>query len=199
MEPGKTPSSLKATTSNCIWNVGLKQGGKILIISKGKRYKPSSKGIFMSLGFLIKISLRSKNKGVLCELWELFSSPFWIPIVEHCLWKSALCFKQTPSKWKCEHQIKVSLLIMVRKPRQWEAVSYISFGHHLNPADNGPLDCDMFMALCHLWIMYNMLCNFSREMTGYSCSGQNADSAGNKNNDKWIRVLANGSISLFCH
>lgn len=40
----------------------------MIIINTGKRYKASSKGIFMSLGFLIKISLRFKNKGVLCEL-----------------------------------------------------------------------------------------------------------------------------------
>lgn len=40
----------------------------MIIINMGKRYKPSSKGIFMSLGFLIKISLRFKNKGALCEL-----------------------------------------------------------------------------------------------------------------------------------
>lgn len=40
----------------------------MLIINMWKRYKSSSKGIFMSLGFLIKISLRFKNKGALCEL-----------------------------------------------------------------------------------------------------------------------------------
>lgn len=40
----------------------------MIIINMGKRYKPSSKGIFMSLGFLIKNSLRFKNKGALCEL-----------------------------------------------------------------------------------------------------------------------------------
>lgn len=37
------------------------RGGKKIIINMGKRYKPSSKGIFMSLGFLIKISLRFKK------------------------------------------------------------------------------------------------------------------------------------------
>ena len=40
----------------------------MLIINTGKCYKPFSKGIFMSLGFLIKISLRFKNEGALCEL-----------------------------------------------------------------------------------------------------------------------------------
>lgn len=40
----------------------------MIIINMGKRYKPSSKGIFMSLGFLIKNSLRFKNKGALCVL-----------------------------------------------------------------------------------------------------------------------------------
>lgn len=48
--------------------MGFKQGKKKIIINMGKRYKPSSKGIFMSLGFLIKFSFRFKNKGVLCEL-----------------------------------------------------------------------------------------------------------------------------------
>lgn len=47
---------------------GFKTGERMIIINMGKHYKPSSKGIFMSLGFLIKISLRFKNKGALCEL-----------------------------------------------------------------------------------------------------------------------------------
>lgn len=52
---------------------GFKTGEKMIIINMGKRYKPSSKGIFMSLGFLIKNSLRFKNKGALCELLGSFS------------------------------------------------------------------------------------------------------------------------------
>lgn len=47
----------------------------MLIINMGKRYKPSSNGIFMSLGFLIKISLRFKNKGALCELERAIQEP----------------------------------------------------------------------------------------------------------------------------
>lgn len=53
--------------------------GGVIIINKGKRYKPSSKGIFMSLGFLIKISLRFKNKGALC-------AP--VGAIQHSAWSS---------------------------------------------------------------------------------------------------------------
>lgn len=48
---------------------GFKTGGGMIIINMRKHYKPSSKGIFMSLGFLIKkIGSGFKNKGALCEL-----------------------------------------------------------------------------------------------------------------------------------
>lgn len=55
----------------------------------GKCYKPSSKGIFMSLGFLIKINLRFKNKGALCELVGSYSAVHfeflqWSIVFETC-------------------------------------------------------------------------------------------------------------------
>lgn len=53
----RTPPALQ--TACGMWEV--EKGGKKIIINMGKRYKPSSKGIFMSLGFLIKISLRFKK------------------------------------------------------------------------------------------------------------------------------------------
>lgn len=54
----RTPAALQ--TACGMWEVekGVK---KKIIINMGKRYKPSSKGIFMSLGLLIKISLRFKK------------------------------------------------------------------------------------------------------------------------------------------
>lgn len=48
--PRNTAFPQKTTTSNCIWNMGLKQGGEMIIINKGKCYKPSSKGIFYESG-----------------------------------------------------------------------------------------------------------------------------------------------------
>lgn len=48
------------------WKGVEKKKEEKIIINMGKRYKPASKGIFMSLGFLIKISWRLKNKGALC-------------------------------------------------------------------------------------------------------------------------------------
>lgn len=55
---------------------GFKTGGGMIIINMRKHYKPSSKGIFMSLGFLIKKSARdSKIRVLFVSWWELLSSP----------------------------------------------------------------------------------------------------------------------------
>lgn len=77
--------------SNRIGNI--RRGGKI-IINMGKRSKPPSKGIFMSLRFLIKISWRLKNKAALCEL----QGSFWPSTLNSysgvASLKRSSCFKQ---------------------------------------------------------------------------------------------------------
>ena len=57
------------STSNRLGNIGR---GRKIIINKEKRSKPSSKGIFISRRFLIKISLRSEKKAALWEPQDLY-------------------------------------------------------------------------------------------------------------------------------
>lgn len=82
-----------------MWKVegGEKKREEKIIINMGKRYKAASKGIFMSLGFLIKISWRLRKKGALCAqaAGEPLSTASSIPIVQSIVFERRLnLFKQ---------------------------------------------------------------------------------------------------------
>lgn len=168
-------------TSNCIWNI---RRGEKIIINMGKRYKSSSKGIFMSLGFLIKISLRSKNKDALCELAGS------VPAVhfEFLWWRTVFETLFMSQTGRIE---SIRVLMTSGSSRD------VSFEPRSDQRDNGPLNCDEFTASRHDWMMH---ANVSRQVTSYIRSivieREHADSAGIKNYEKWIRALVNGSISL---
>lgn len=160
----------------------------------GKRNKPSSKRIFMSLGFLLKIGVRIRNKGALCEqsgsrAEAHFEFLQWSIVFETCF------MFQTGGPDE-------RVLIMARKPRRQEAVGNVLLGLRWNRIDSGPLN-GMFTAAYHVWMMLGMWRSASRQMTSYNCSTVmqpgGADSARIRNYDKWIKALANGSISLSHH
>lgn len=83
-----------------MWKVegGREKKKEKIIINMGKRYKPASKGIFMSLGFLIKISWRLKNKGALCVqgAGEPLSTASSIPIAQSIVFERRLNLFKEP-------------------------------------------------------------------------------------------------------
>lgn len=138
----------------------------------------------MSLGFLIKISLRSKNKDALCELAGS------VPAVHfEFLWQRTV--------FETLFMFQTGRIERVRVSMTSGSSRDVSFEPSSNQRDNGPLNCDVFTASCHDRMMHP---NVSRQGTSCICGSvterEHADSAGIQNYEKWISASVNGSVSL---